>query len=639
MKNTTTKVMAFLAVLILLNATVLQAGAPAVLGQMPAGATAVVATKPLAGLNGKIDAFAHQIGIVPPETPMDMVAVMTAQLSISMGGQINIDRTKGAGIAVMNLMAPQQSFVAYLPVVDVEKLIGSLANKESAGTNIWKVREDMCLGSAGSYLLIAPNVTALTQATAGAKGVKLTAAESQLFSQSDVAATTRLESVVPMLKGMAMAGIAGNAELQKYPNWVALLTKSLDRVCELESTGLGLLMGQQGVNLKLNFQAVAGSVLAEYMSGHDKAGLSRLAKLPSNDYIYAFSGSFDNKIFLDPIKAFLDAAMADPRFAGKLDAKDMDRAMELLKEMYVLTDGFAEALYLPSDGATAAGLIVMAVATYADAAKSLSKLTEFASVATKISEQMGYKLIFSYNKNAGKVGGLSYDELVVDFSGLPLPPKMMQSLGTVYGTGMPVFKEQVCLMSDDVVAVGLGQGCIDQAVAAAKDGPAGLDKQPGIANAAANLPSKANTYVFFDVSKYLKWYSQILQGSMQGMSQQDPQSQQQAQQITMMVNMLSMVAGQMKGSVGSSVILEDGGLKTDTFVPTELLQSGTKSVQQMIGMMMMGGMGGGQPQPQPQATSHSHSHSHRPQPQATGHRPQPQATATSHSGSDRKSGV
>jgi hypothetical protein len=614
MKNMTAKVMVFLVVLTLLNAAVLQAdtataaaAAPSVLEQMPTEAVAVLATKPLAGLNSKVDVFAHQIGAVPPETPVDIVAMINAQLSATLGGPVSVDGAKGLGVAVMNLMAPQQSFAIYMPVVDVEKLIALLASKESAGTNIWKFREDMYVGISGSYLLFGPNLVALTQATTGAKGVKLTAAEAQLFSQSDVAVTARLVSVMPMLKGMATAGMAGNVELQKYPNWVALLTKAMDRVCELESAGLGLNLGQQGINVKFNCQAVVDSVLAKYMSGHNKGDLSRLAKLPANDYIYAVSANLDAKILLDPINAVLDALVADPRFAGKINAGDMDRAKSLLKEIYTMTHGFAEALYLPSEGVPAAGgLNMIMVATSAETAKSLAKVAELMPLITKIAEQMGYKLVLSYNKGAGKVGELNYDEVVVDFSGLPLPPQMMQALTNAYGT--PACKEQICRMSDEVVAVGIGQGCIDKAVAMVKTGPAGLDKQPDIAGTAANLPTKANAYIFVDVSKCLQWYCQMLQSQMQSMvqqGQQDPQCQQQAQQqIAMMVNIVSMVAGQMKGSVGESVILEDGGLKADAFVPTELVKSGVQSVQQVIGMMMMGAMqGGGAPggdtQPQP----------------------------------------
>jgi len=618
MKDMAMKVMAFLVVLTLLNVAVLQAdtataaAGPAVLEQMPSEAVAVLATKPLAGLNSKIDVFAHQIGAVPPETPMDVVAMISAQLSIALGGQVSIDGTKGAGVAVMNLMATQQSFIVYVPVVDVAKLIDSLANKEAAGTNIWKLSEDMYISGDGSYLLAGPNVTALTQATTGAKGVKLTAAESQLFGQSDVAVTARLASVMPMLKGVATAGMAGNVELQKYPNWVALLTKALDRVCELESAGLGLNLGQQGINVKFNCQAVADSVLAKYMSGHNKTDMSWLAKLPVNDYVYAGTYSFDNRILLDPVGAILDAVAADPRFASKINAGDMEQLKGLFKELCPCNNGCAEAVYLPADISPVAtdgnvGLNVIDVSAVKGAAKTLAKFAELMPLVTKIAEQMGYKLVLSYNKDAGKVGDLSYDEVVVDFSGLPMPPQVMQSMGAMYGAGMPAFKEQICLMNDEVMAVGMGQGCIDKAVAMVKSGPAGLDKQPDIAKVAATLPAKANAYIFIDVSKCLQWYCQMLQGQAQSMAQQgqqDPRRQQQAQQMAMMVNMISMFAGNMKGTVGESVILEDGGLKTDAFVPTELVKSGVQSAQQMIGMMMMGAMqGGGAPggdtQPQP----------------------------------------
>jgi hypothetical protein len=416
-----------------------------------------------------------------------------------------------------------------------------------------------------------------------------------------------------------MAGMAGSAELQKYPGWVALLTKALDRICELESAGLGVSLGQQGINVKYNCQAVADSVLAKYMSGHNKTDLCRLAKLPVNDYIYAFAYSLDTRILLDPVSAVLDALMADPRFAGKINAGDMDQLKNIFKEMCQWNDICAGALYMPSESASTAGLNMVTVAAYSEAAKLLAKSAELMPLITKIAEQMGYKLVLSYNKDAGKVGELNYDEVVVDFSGLPLPPQVMQSLGTVYGTGMPAFKEQICLMADNVVAIGIGQGCIDKAVAMVKDGPAGLDKQSDIAKVAATLPAKANAYIFVDMSKYLQWYSQLLLGqaqSMMAMAQQGQEQcmQQASQQLTMMANMLSMIAGQVKGSVGGSVILENGGLKMDTFVPTELVKSGVQSAQMVAGMMMGGMQGGygsgGDTQPQPPSEPQS-----EPQPQ------------------------
>ena len=553
----------------------------AVLSQLPANSAVVIVVRPLGPLSVKVNGFAQQIGM-PQENPINLSDKLAGMLSGELGGaQLQIDPSKPLAIAIQNLMDPGNSMIAFVPVKNAAGTVDSIPNKQDVQNGIWQVPAMGYVGTAGNYLMLSEKVETIQNLASGPKGVKLSASDAKLFAGSDVAATINLTSVMPIARGLVMAAAMGNPELQQHPSLVQMLTTATDRFCELQKISLGGQLGQTGINIATNFKAQDGSKLASYLSDHPKTKLSSLASLPATDAMYAFAFKMNPKLWSAPLNSILDAVANDPSLAEKVNPDDVNQLKGLFNKMAGLVNSGAGALYstdAPQDG-SATGMNVASVVNYANMAEAMKLTGPLCESLTKLISQAGYNLPIEYKKGVGSIDGLSYDQISVDMSHLPIPPEAMKAMAAAYG-GKPAFTEQFCMVNDELMAIGMGASGLQQAIKIAKAGPAGLDKNPEVVGLAKHLPAEANAYVVIDFGKYLQSIFSQMPAAEGG---PDPM-------------MMAAMLGQVKGTIGAAVTIEDGLAGVQMHVPTSLVQSGVGVVMPM--MMQMGQGPGGQPSDQ-----------------------------------------
>lgn len=534
---------------------------------MPADSQFVVATIPLTRLSTKADLFGRKVGLAP-EAPINLEEMLAGELGIS--GMI--DGSRGAGLAIggPNSDLGMQSMVGYLPVRDAK---GAMAQLKAAGAtdapgtvDVCMTATGMCVKASGKYLLVAAVPQALAGIETRPKGVELSSADKAIFSSADVAATGKLAGVMPMVQGLAMMQMMSDPKMQQHPSLMAIAQMGMARLTELESVTLAGGLLAEGVRVDVNMAATPGSALAGFLSKHPPTTLAPLDDLPKDVFLQAGVVSLGSKALMTPINAILDALASDPTIAGKVDQADLAKAKGLLEKMVGLTTSGCTAQY-PAGGSTGAtggmGPVSIEVGKVKDWDQFTKAMTEFCPVATRLLEQFGFSVPLTYKSAAGTAGGLSYDEVAVDCSKLPVDPATLQQMALQWG-GTLTLTEQFCQVKNDLVAMGVGPGALEQAVVIAKK-PGGLGQQPNILATAKALPSKANAFVFLDVGAFVK-------SGMGG----NPQ-------MAMMAPMLA----QLQGTMGAAVTMTSGRCRMRMFVPTELVKGGVATVQQFMGMAAM----------------------------------------------------
>ena len=559
---------------LLLGPVSLQAAAPAILQEMPGDCQIVVAAQPLAALSKKVQAFALKAQLpLNPNEPLNLAEMIADELGIP--GQV--DASRGAGLCVQDITQFEQTLVAFLPVINSTTVVTQMgAQKAEGASGIWALPDEgVFLKPDGKYLLVAENAEMLTGLTQRPKGVRLTTAQQELFSQSDAAGLIKLGALLQQVKPMILGAIAEEEEIQKHPSLAKIITMAVDRLVEVDNVALGLRLADQGISISIQAQAQANSTLAKYLSNHPMTDTSALAKLPKSNIIFASAFQLDPKLFLGPLEAIIDAFAADTSFGEKLDPAELKQLKSMLTKIgEAMGSGpTSQALYMPKAG-SAGGLKVVEISSHSMNMKTVTDIwIQMCPLITRMTERAGFKILLNYQKKAGTVEGLSYDEFSLDLSQLPIPPEAMQMLAMQWG-GQAKLTEQICNINANLTAVAMGPGAIQEAVKLAKTAPAGLNQDPAIMKTAQNLPPQANMLSFVNVGPYLQWIFSSMMPTQGGPGQagMNPMA------------MLAPMFANIKGTVGGSAVIKQGRVEVEIFLPTELVQS---SVGAFMGMMMM----------------------------------------------------
>ncbi|MBN1846637.1 MAG: hypothetical protein JW810_13195 [Sedimentisphaerales bacterium] len=549
------------------------AALPDVLKAMPADSQVIIVSQSLTALSQKIDAFAKKAQLPlsqDPSQPFQLSQMLDEQLGLSN----QIDASRGIGLSIQNLSMAGETLVAFIPMRNASEAIAQLQlEKAPNAEGIWVNQEDgVYLKPTSQYMLLADNVEMLNGLGQRAAGIALSAHESELLSRSDVAAIIQLSSVLELVRPMLTMQINQDEDLQKYPSVAKILTMGVDRLAEVDRVLVAGRISDAGFGLSIHGQAKAGSVLAKYLSGHPQTDLSPLASLPKGNFIMASVGRMDSKLFTEPLGAIMETLAADTSLPAKIDPQDVRQTLQLMGQMYegMSSQGVGQALYASKQPAQ--GLKVLEVSSYANITESLEVLPKVLANVGKILAQAGIEIPMTFQKDAGKADGVSYHELRIDLSQLPVPPEVMQMLAMQWG-GQPVITEQFAVFGDNLAAVGMGEGAIEEVVQLAKSAPKGLHTDPAIQSTAKHLPAQANGLVFLDVGKYLQFAfsSAMPAGGAQGMNP---------------MMMMGQMFGNLKGMVGVGVTLEEGRMEMEMFVPTEIVQSAFATYMQIMMMMM-----------------------------------------------------
>ena len=284
--------------------------------------------------------------------------------------------------------------------------------------------------------------------------------------------------------------------------------------------------------------------------------------------------SLDGEKFRPFIDSVLDLLAAEETLKEKIGAENISELRSLLNYKFDFQGAFAE--YAPeshpatqgNEGAGAKRGKMFGIGRYSELDKMMANSPKIMPVASRIAEQVGFKIILDYKSRAGTVMGLPYDEILIDLSEMEVPAEVKAMLAMQWG-GKLLIEEQFCKLDDERLAFSMSYGGgnhLEELVKFIRSGQAGLDKDASIINAARDLPAQANVFMFSNIGTAMR----------SAMGQMPPEAQ-------MFAGMMS----QLKGVVAGSVILEEGSVKTQLHVPTETLQSIVDMVKPILEMQMM----------------------------------------------------
>jgi hypothetical protein len=595
-----TSALILLAAVLMPAATAVGAELPAVLKEMPTDAMVVAACRSLSDFSQKIGTFVQKLGIMPPEAPPVNIEQM---LSGKLGLADKIDGAGSFGLCILDVMAAEKTLVVFVPVHNAtEAMKGLNATAVEGVPNVFKANVVPFLKPAGKYILLGGNAEILTSIGQMPKGVKLNPAAHKLFAESDVAAAINLTTLMPIARGMIMGEVMGNEEIQKHPSFLKIINMAMDRMVELQGAAVGGLLGDKGISLKYNIQAAEGSTLAKYLSNHPTTDVSGLAAVPDGRFFIAGTYKFDPRLLIDPVNAIIDAVAADASLSEKVDAEALKKLKSVITRLYSLCGSVAQGSYLSNTAAPPSGAMpnMTQINSYQGNVGEITDMTaKMCPLLTDILNKAGLTLPIIYKSNAGEADGLSYDEMSVDLSKLPLPPDAIQALSSnpmFMGTAM---KWYLCKSGSNKLISAMNPSLLGEGAALVKSGSA-LSNNADITEVVAELPSQANSYTFIHVGNYIQFAASMMQAQMQAQMQMQTQGNQRPNPMMGMISMMGMMFSQIKGSVGACCILTDGGVNMEVFVPHSLIQNVANTAKMMMGGMM-GGMGqpGGQPGCQP----------------------------------------
>ncbi|MCK5270029.1 MAG: hypothetical protein KAJ46_04560, partial [Sedimentisphaerales bacterium] len=408
-------------------------------------------------------------------------------------------------------------------------------------------------------------------------------------------AAINLTTLMPIARGMIMGKVMANEEIQKHPSLPKIINMAMDRMVELEGAAMGGLLSDKGISLKYNIQAAKGSTLAKYLSNHPTTDISGLAAVPDGRFIMVGTYKFDPRLVIDPVNAIIDAVAADASLSEKVDAAALKKLKTVISSLYSLCSSGAQGGYLSDTAAPpgSATLNMIGINSYqGNVSESMDLLAQACPLLTDILNKAGFTLPITYKSNAGEAGGLSYDEMSIDFSKLPLPPEAMQAFNSNPMWGA---KWYYCKSGSNKMISAMSPALLSEGAALVKSGST-LSNNADITEVAGELPRQANAYAFINVGNYIQFAVSMMQA--QAQMQMKAQGSQQPNPMMGMMSMMGMMFSQVKGSVGVCYILADDGVNMEIFVPHSLIQNAANTVKMMMGGMM-GGMGGPQPGGQP----------------------------------------
>lgn len=552
------------------------AKAQPILNELPAGAQAIILVKPLDSLNTKINAFATAISM--PQESMPRLQDLLA-MQISMPGLI--DGARPIALAIDNLKDPKGTLVAFLPIVDRDSVISTLPQAGFTKTDepdIYQLRQgEMYITIKGQYIVAADTIETLKDFPTQPKGIKLAPKDAAIFKKCDIAATVKLSSVMPEFIKKAKLEIDQDPKVAEQPLLAELAKLALDRVAEIETATLGILLSDPGISINLAIHTKQGSLLAKALSNHPKTDISELKGLPDGSFTTAYAVSMDGNAFKPMINAITDIIAADEKTKEKINTVDIEQLRKLLLQACEPVAG-ASADYVfmeqPSDTSNTATATIkqktMGIVKSINADKTRALYAKTCPIIAKVLTQAGLTVDIQYTKAAGDIDGTIYDELTVDLSQLDIPQEALERIKSQLG-GKAAITQQIAKIDNKKLAFATGTSVLKELITSLNANTQGLAANQKIADTARNLPPKANMLTFVNIANAAQ--AALANAPMEAMMILGP-------------------LAQLQGTLGIAATMDKGSLDIELLVPTETVQSVAALVTQMLPMFMGGGMGG-----------------------------------------------
>jgi hypothetical protein len=581
-----------------------------VLQQVPPDALAVIKVNNLQQVSGRIGKLAQQWGVAGFQPDLaDPLAAMKVKTGIQNGlsadGELAIAMLKpGEG-------EDEPTPLVLIPVTDYAAFTANFAGATTdAGITTFRFAGEMTDSFSsqwGNYAAVSNKRDAV--ATKPEQAVTIPGAVTQrLLGEQDIVVWANM----PALSAMALPEVQGaregilaevdakvmeDADTAKYaPAARELVSRCLD-VAEgfLQTTDSGLWgvrLSSEGIGLTWMAEFHPESYAANLVGGLRPAGAadgSLLNGIPEGQYLFVAGGAMLGSAVGDAMEDFIGPVRAKMEGTGEAGDTVQSYIDAMLKQVRA-SNGSSAGMLRPTGplGQGGTGIFRLVSVNHGDAQAMLDSYKQMMEVQQELMEVVAAampeesaaamsNMKTTITENAKTVDGVSFDKIATTFAGDPndaQAAQVQQMMAMMYGPeGQAMYVGKVD-ESKMVLVMGGDEALMSAAVKAAKAGTDPLAGSAAVQGVAGQLPKGQMMVGYVMVGDLV---STVLG---------------YAQQFGMPVN-VQLPEG--LPPVGMSLSGEGAALRTDVFIPSQLVQSMVAAAMQVM-MQMQGGQQPGGPE-------------------------------------------
>jgi len=577
-----------------------------VMDQVPAEAFVVVKCAKLQDTSAKLAKFMHELGVdaFQPELADPLGALqgkMKAQNGVDKNGEL-------AWVFCDPAVAenePDKSVLVLVPISDYKAFLSNWPDAKADGNisevNFGNADEPGFVANWGKYAAISPSKAVVGLKPAGIKAQGLAAKE--IASKDIVAfvnmpklrekAQPKLAEARTKLQGEVEQGLANDADAQKYaPVVKALVNELVDVADQLMKDASGVTYG-----IGLEDQGIRTTVVAEFNSGSDTGNAVAklkntneplLAGLPTGKYLVFGGGISDPQATLALINKFVDPLVAELKKvnAGAGGGADNDATAGAISKYVDAFKAYVGALQGQPFGMIAPGgqigqepLIQFVSIQKGDPNKLKSAQQQMMTTQQDMMKALSggkQAMKVTQTPNAKTVEGVSFDQMVSQVDVAAAGPNAQQAqmmMNTMYGpNGITILSGVV---GDRLlVASGVTDEVLAQAVRSAKANVNNLDKLAGVQSVSAQLPKNRSAAFFIPLDQIVNTAATYAQAFGMPVQIQLPQD---------------------LPPIGGTIATEGNAVRLDSYTPTELVRAVVAAGMQVAQQMQGGGRHPGGP--------------------------------------------
>ena len=410
---------------------------------------------------------------------------------------------------------PENMVAAILPGTVETLFVDAKPTKEGELTVLKPNTKKIYAAQKGMYVVISPSSTAVKAIVAAKKTAAsdLSKDELAMVNSSDIVLHVNVAPYRPVVKKL-LDGFKEQLKTQFDPATAmglgVYLMMGEALVEQLDTTTLGVKMGQNGLNIDSICTAKTGSTMAKVFTAESDAagGAKVLDSLPSLPYVLAMGvdGWMDNAAMLAASKDFMRAMMG-PGSPYKLDEKDIARMEALQAEVAGLVTGVQVVI-----GGAPAGMGMASLAYVIhckDSAKYRAIFPESIEFASKMmgaapAQPNAPKVSMTYAKDVEKVDGKSVDAINISLTGVPgTKPDALAGIFKMI-VGEDKLRMLIATPDDKTLVMTLGgttETLKETLKVAANKGP--IPAMSGTTEAMRNLPKNSSIVMLFNTANLM----------------------------------------------------------------------------------------------------------------------------------------
>ena len=410
---------------------------------------------------------------------------------------------------------PEDMIAVILPGTVETLFADAKPTKEGDLTVLKPNRKKIYAAQKGMYAVISPSSVAVKAIVAAKETAasELSKDELAMVNGSDVAMHVNVVPYRPVIKKL-MEGFKEGLKTQFDPATAmglgVYLMMGEALVEQLDTTTLGVKMGQNGLNIDSICTAKSGSTMAKVFAAESDAagGAKVLDSLPSLPYVLAMGidGWMDNAV-MQTASMDLSRAIMGPGSPYKLDEKDIAK----MEAMQAKVAGLVTGAQVVIGGAPAGkGMVSVAYVIHCrDSAKYRAIFPESIELAGKMmaaaqTQPNAPKVSMTYAKDVEKVDGKSVDALNISITSAPgvKPDELAAIFKMIFGEEK--LRMLIATPDDKTLVMTLGgttETLKETFKVAAHKGP--IPAMGGTTQAMRNLPKNSSIVTLFNTANLM----------------------------------------------------------------------------------------------------------------------------------------